>query len=75
MYACCRSFVHLASGLSVGFCGAAAGWAIGIIGDVCVRTTAIEPRLYVGMILTLIFAEVLGLYGLIIGLILATKQG
>ena len=55
--------------------GAAAGWAIGVVGDSCVRASAIEPKLYVGMILVLIFAEVLGLYGLIIGLIMATKQG
>ena len=30
-------------------------------------------RLFVGMILILIFAEVLGLYGLIVALILSTK--
>lgn len=32
-------------------------------------------RLYVGMILILIFAEVLGLYGLIVALIMTTKNG
>jgi len=69
------SFIHLGAGLTVGLSGAAAGWAIGIVGDSCVRACAIEPKLYVGMILVLIFAEVLGLYGLIIGLIMATKQG
>lgn len=31
------------------------------------------PQLFVGMILILIFAEVLGLYGLIVALILNTK--
>lgn len=31
-------------------------------------------RLYVGMILILIFAEVLGLYGLIVALIMTTKN-
>lgn len=40
------------------------GWprsfAIGIVGDAGVRGTAQQPRLYVGMILILIFAEVLG---------------
>ncbi|XP_048341796.1 V-type proton ATPase 16 kDa proteolipid subunit c-like [Sphaerodactylus townsendi] len=35
--------------------------------------TAQQPRLFVGMILILIFAEVLGLYGLIVALILSTK--
>jgi len=36
-------------------------FAIGIVGDAGVRGTAQQPRLFVGMILILIFAEVLGL--------------
>ena len=70
-----RSFLHLGAGISVGLSGLAAGFAIGIIGDTGVRGTAQQPRLYVGMILNLIFAEVLGLYGLIVALVLSTKQG
>ena len=69
-----RSFLHLGAGLSVGLSGLAAGFAIGIVGDSGVRGTAQQPRLFVGMILILIFAEVLGLYGLIVALILATKN-
>merc|ERR1712062_280313 len=34
----------------------------GLVGDAGVRGTAQQPKLYVGMILILIFAEVLGLY-------------
>ena len=64
----CRGFVHLGAGLSVGLSGLAAGYAIGIVGDAGVRGTAQQPRLYVGMILILIFAEVLGLYGLIVAI-------
>ncbi|KAG8926469.1 H(+)-transporting V0 sector ATPase subunit c [Tulasnella sp. 418] len=56
-------FVQLGAGLSVGLAGLAAGFAIGIVGDAGVRGTAQQPRLFVGMILILIFAEVLGLYG------------
>lgn len=74
-YTLFRSFVHLGAGLSVGLSGLAAGLAIGIVGDSGVRGTAQQPRLFVGMILILIFAEVLGLYGLIIALILSTKTG
>lgn len=70
-----RSFLHLGAGLSVGFSGLAAGFAIGIVGDSGVRGTAQQPRLFVGMILILIFAEVLGLYGLIVALVLSTKGG
>ncbi|KAG5681591.1 hypothetical protein PVAND_011007 [Polypedilum vanderplanki] len=61
-----KGFRHLGAGLSVGISGLAAGFAIGIVGDAGVRGTAQQPRLYVGMILILIFAEVLGLYGLIV---------
>ncbi|XP_047389808.1 V-type proton ATPase 16 kDa proteolipid subunit c-like [Sciurus carolinensis] len=66
-----RSFLQLGAGLSVGLSGLAAGFAIGIVGDAGVRGT--DPDQFVGMILILIFAEVLGLYGLIVALILSTK--
>jgi len=49
------------------------GFAIGIVGDAGVRGTAQQPRLFVGMILILIFAEVLGLYGLIVALLMNSK--
>ncbi|KAE8542974.1 V-type proton ATPase proteolipid subunit [Cryptococcus gattii VGV] len=67
-------FIQLGAGLSVGLAGLAAGFAIGIVGDAGVRGTAQQPRLFVGMILILIFAEVLGLYGLIVALILNTNS-
>jgi len=66
-------FIQLGAGLAVGLAGLAAGFAIGIVGDAGVRGTAQQPRLFVGMILILIFAEVLGLYGLIVALIMNTK--
>jgi V-type H+-transporting ATPase proteolipid subunit len=72
-YSMYKSFLHLGAGLSVGLSGLAAGFAIGVVGDAGVRGTAQQPRLFVGMILILIFAEVLGLYGLIVALILTTK--
>jgi len=68
-----KGFVHLGAGLAVGLSGLAAGFAIGIVGDAGVRGTAQQPRLFVGMILILIFAEVLGLYGLIVAIYLYTK--
>ena len=68
-----RGFVHLGAGLAVGLSGLAAGYAIGIVGDAGVRGTAQQPRLFVGMILILIFAEVLGLYGLIVAIYLFTN--
>merc|ERR1719402_721080 len=52
------------------FINLGAGLAVGIVGDAGVRGTAQQPKLYVGMILILIFAEVLGLYGLITALVM-----
>lgn len=49
----------LGAGLSVGISGLAAAFSIGIIGDAGVRGTAHQPKLFVGMVLILIFAEVL----------------
>merc|ERR1712047_212860 len=72
-YTLYKGFVHLGAGLSVGLSGLAAGYAIGIVGDAGVRGTAQQPRLFVGMILILIFAEVLGLYGLIVALLMNSK--
>ena len=69
-----RGFVHLGAGLSVGLSGLAAGYAVGVVGDAGVRGTAQQPRLFVGMILILIFAEVLGLYGLIVAIYLYAKK-
>jgi F0F1-type ATP synthase membrane subunit c/vacuolar-type H+-ATPase subunit K len=54
------NFLYLAAGFTTGLCGLAAGFCIGIVGDAGVRGTAMQPRLYVGMMLMLIFAEVLG---------------
>jgi len=93
-YGLFNGFAHLGAGLVVGLCGLGAGYAIGIVGDSGVRANAQQPRLYVGMILILIFAEVgahsnnqahymaptnkqlqvLGLYGMIVALILATMN-
>ncbi|TLD32729.1 hypothetical protein PspLS_00415 [Pyricularia sp. CBS 133598] len=67
-------FMMLGAGLSVGLCGLAAGFAIGIVGDAGVRASNLQPRLYVGMILILIFAEVLGLYGVIVSILMISKS-
>ena len=56
--------------MSCGFSALAAGLAIGYGGDAGVRALGVENRIFVGMMLILIFAEALGLYGLIVSLIL-----
>jgi len=68
-------YAHLGAGLACGLSSLAAGMAIGVVGDAGVRANAQQPKIFVGMVLILIFAEALGLYGLIVGIILSSKVG
>jgi len=68
-------YAGLGAGLACGLASLSAGMAIGVVGDAGVRANAQQPKLFVGMILILIFAEALALYGLIVGIILASKVG
>merc|ERR1711908_198572 len=70
-YASFSGYAGLSAGLCCGMAGLSAGIAIGIVGDAGVRANARQPKLFVGVILILIFAEALGLYGLIVSLILS----
>ena len=69
-YSAFNGYKHFASGLCCGLSSFAAGLAIGVAGDAGVRANAAKD-IYVGVILILIFAEALGLYGLIISIILS----
>ena len=69
--------LQLGAGLTVGLSGLAAGYAVGVVGDAGVRGIAQQPRLFIGTLLILIFAEVLGLYGMILSIFInntATKS-
>ena len=72
-YSLFKGMVDLGGGLACGLAGLGAGMCIGIVGDAGVRASAQQPRLYVGMVLILIFSEALGLYGLIVGIIMSQK--
>lgn len=52
-----------------------AGLAIGVVGDACVRAYGKQDRVFVAMVLILIFAEALGLFSLIVGLLLHNTGG
>ncbi|KAE8954055.1 hypothetical protein PR003_g34859, partial [Phytophthora rubi] len=73
-YGSYTGFAHLAAGLCCGLSGQTAGMAIGVVGDAGVRAVGQHEKLFVNTILVLIFAEALGLYGLIVGLILSQKK-
>ena len=65
-----KGFRHLGSGLTCGLTSLAAGIAIGVGGEAGVRALGQQDKVFVGMMLILIFSEALGLYGLIVALIL-----
>ena len=69
-----QGYASLAAGLCCGISGLAAGMCIGIAGDAGVRAVGQQPLLFVPNILILIFAEALGLYGLIVALIVSTQS-
>ena len=48
----------------------AAGYAIGIVGEHGVKSYGMNEQIFMALILILIFAEVLGLYGMIVAIIL-----
>ena len=64
-------FLQLNAGLVCGLCNAVAGYAIGLTGEAGVKYYAINENIFVALILILIFAEVLGLYGMITGIIMS----
>jgi len=73
-YSLMKAFAHLFAGLSVGLSGLASGYCMGVVGKTGMIAVSRQPRLYIGILLILIFAEAIGLYGLIIGLILLSTS-
>ena len=66
-----QGFMTLAAGLLSGFSNVAAGYAIGLTGERGVKYYAINEEIFVALILILIFAEVLGLFGMITSIIVS----
>ena len=63
----------LGAGLCCGLSALGAGLAIGIVGDAGVRANAQQEKIFIGMVLILIFAEAVALYGFIVALIVPMK--
>ena len=68
-----KGYQYLGSGLCCGLTSFGAGIAIGIGGEAGVRALGQQDKVFVGMMLLLIFSEALGLYGLIVSLILVQQ--
>lgn len=65
-----QGYQYLSAGLCCGLSALASGLAIGVAGDAGVRAYAQTDGIFVGMIILLIFAEAIGLYGMIIAIII-----
>ena len=64
-----KGYQMFGAGLSCGLSALASGLAIGVAGEAGVKAYAQTEDIFVGMILVLIFAEAIGLYGLIVAII------
>jgi V-type H+-transporting ATPase proteolipid subunit len=69
-----RGMAHLAAGLAVGLTSLPVGFCTGILGDQGVRDTAKNEKVFVGMVLMLVFAGACALYGLIVALLISIAQ-
>ncbi|KAG5505841.1 hypothetical protein JKF63_05177 [Porcisia hertigi] len=74
-YSSFAGYLHFGAGLAAGLSSLAAGLSIGIAGDASARAYGKQEKIFVAMILMLIFAEALGLYGLIIALLMNNTAG
>ena len=65
-----QGFAQFSAGCCCGFSSMVAGFCIGEVGDAGVKATVKKAEVFVGMILILIFAEAIALYGMILAIIM-----
>jgi V-type H+-transporting ATPase proteolipid subunit len=72
-YSIYKAWSHFFAGLCVGVSGIGSGYCMGVVGNYGLRAVGVKPRIFMGILLIIIFAEALGLYGLIIALIVISN--
>ncbi len=65
-----EGYMYFGAGLACGLSSLASGLCIGVAGEAGVMAYAQTEKVFVCLILTLILAEVIGLYGLIVAIIM-----
>ena len=68
-YSLFSGMLHFSAGLITGISSLASGIAIGCVGEIGNKTITKQPKFFTPFILILIFCEMIGLFGLIIGLL------
>jgi len=67
----CASWSIMWAGIMVGICNYNAGVAVGMIGSATALADCLNPSLFFKMLIVEIFADALGLYATIIGIVIA----
>ena len=65
------AFKQMGAGLACGISCIGSGYAIGLVGEYAVRFFGMNEAIFVAIILIMIFAEVIGLYGMIVAIIMS----